>query len=182
MKKGLVLLTHYFEDTEGIGTIDILKRAGLELDIVSVTSELEIVTQCENRLLLKKTLHDCNLDDYDFLFIPGGKAVMMSLSKMDYVYNVITSFASNGRLVATICAAPMLVGKLGLFENRKFTCFPGCEAGIRGKYTKESIQVSDNFITGKSMAYSIEFGLEIVKYLLGKETYNKVKESVYATF
>ena len=182
MKKGLVLLTNGFEDTEGIGTIDILKRAGLELDIVSVTSELEITTQYKNVLKLSKTLRECDLSNYDFLFIPGGGAVKNSLVNSEYVYNTIREFAKNGRLICTICAAPMLVGKLGLFENRKFTCYPGCEEGILGKYTKEGVQVSDNYITGKSMAYSIDFGLEIVKYLLGKETYNKVKQSVYATY
>ena len=51
-----------------------------------------------------------------------------------------------------------------------------------GKYTNNPVEVSDNFITGKSMAYSVDFALEIVKYLLGKDTYNKVKASVYATF
>ena len=180
MKKGLVLFTHGFEDTEGIGTIDVLLRAGLNLDIVSVTNEHEIITQCQNKLVLDKCLNDCNLDDYDFLFIHGGGAVKRSLVNNQAVYNTITKFAGSGKLVCTICAAPMLVGKLGLFENRKFTCFPGCEEGIVGKYTKEGVQVSDNFITGKSMAYSIDFGLDIVKYLLGKEKYSEVKRSIYA--
>lgn len=180
--KGLVLLTHGFEDTEGIATIDILLRAGLELDIVSVTNDLEIKTQCNNKLLLNKSLIECNLNDYDFLFIPGGRAVKETLVNTQTVYNTISEFAKEGKLICTICAAPMLVGKLGLFENRKFTCFPGCEEGIVGKYTKDGIQVSDNYITGKSMAYSVDFGLEIVKYLLGKQAYLKVKQSVYAEY
>ena len=94
MKKGLVLLTHGFEDTEGIATIDVLLRSGLQLDIVSVTNEHDIITQCNNKLHLDKCLSDCNLDDYDFLFIPGGRAVSSSLVNNQSVYNTISKFAS----------------------------------------------------------------------------------------
>ena len=179
MKRGLVLLANGFEDTEGIATIDILLRAGISLDVVSVMNENTITTQCHNTLVLNKNINDCNTDDYDFLFIPGGGAVKNYLVKQEKISKIILEFSKTNRLITTICAAPMLVGLLGLFENRKFTCYPGCETGINGKYTGTGVQVSDNFITGKSMGYSIEFGLEVVKYLLGNGIYNQLKQSIF---
>lgn len=179
MKKGLVLLADGFEDTEGIAVIDCLKRAGISLDIVSVMSSNTITTQCNNKMVLEKNIYDCNTSDYDFLFIPGGGAVSNYLMKQNMISNIILDFSKDNKLIATICAAPMLVGKLGLFENRKFTCFPGCEEGIKGKYTGTPTQVSDNFITGKSMGHSLEFALEIVKYLLGNQACNQLKQRIY---
>lgn len=179
MKRGLVLLANGFEDTEGIATIDILKRAGLELDIVSVMETNTITTQCKNTLVLDKNIVDCKTSDYDFLFIPGGGAVINYLIKQNSISNIILDFSKDNKLIATICAAPMLVGKLGLFENRKFTCYPGCEVGINGKYTGDVTTVSDNFITGKSMGHSIEFALEIVKFLLGNNVCNQLKQSIF---
>ena len=178
MKKGLVLIANGFEDTEGIATIDLLKRAGISLDIVSMMDTNNITTQSGLQLTLEKNVKEIDTDDYDFLFIPGGKAVFNILSKLDIVNRIILDFSKTNRLIATICAAPMLVGKLGLFENRKFTCFPGCEAGILGKYTGNPVQISDNFITGKSMGHSIEFGLELIKCLLGNGVYNQIKQSI----
>lgn len=179
MKKGLVILVSGFEDSEAIVTIDILKRAKVALDIVSATDSLNIITQYNNELLLKKQLCDCTLDDYDFLFIPGGGAVKRTLINLKIVEDTIKSFALEKKLIATICAAPMLVGKLDLFANEQFTCFPSCEEGIKGKYIGKGVQVSNNFITGKSMAYSIDFALEIVNYLLGKEEMKKVEKAIY---
>ena len=179
MKRGLVLLANGFEDTEGIATIDCLKRVGIELDIVSVMDTNTIITQCKNTLVLDKNVTECSTSDYDFLFIPGGGAVINYLIKQNSISNIILDFSCENKLIATICAAPMLVGKLGLFENRKFTCYPGCEVGIKGKYTGDATTVSDNFITGKSMGHSIEFALEIVKYLLGTSAYNQLKQSIF---
>ena len=178
MKKGLVLLASGFEDTEGLATIDLLLRAGLSLDIVSMMDDNNIVTQCGMKLTLDKNVKEIKTSDYDFLFIPGGKAVFSYLIKQDIVNRIILDFSATNRLIATICAAPALVGKLGLFENRKFTCYPGCEEGIKGKHTGQAFQVCDNFITGKSMGHSIEFALEVVKYLLGNGVCNQLKQSI----
>lgn len=178
-KKGLVLLATGFEDTEGIASIDIFKRAELSLDIVSVMENNEIITQCDNHLLLKKNIIDCDLQEYDFVFIPGGRAVINVLSKMKKIDEIILDFVSRNKLVATICAAPMLVGRLGLFDNKKFTCFPGCEKGVKGIYKNNGVVVSDNFITGKAMGFSIDFALKVVEYLLGTEIVKKVEDSIY---
>ena len=82
MVKGLILLANGFEDTEAITTIDILRRAKIELDLVSVSDNLEIMTQSKIMMKAEKLLKDLNLSEYDFLVIPGGGAVFNVLSKL----------------------------------------------------------------------------------------------------
>ena len=179
MPKGMILLNNGFEDVEAIATIDVLRRAKIELDLVSL-DDTNIKTQSGINLHSEKLLNDVNVNSYDFLIIPGGMAVFKYLHKRNEVSDLINKFAKKEKLVATICAAPSLVGKLGYFKDKKFTCFPGCEEGIVGKYTGRGIEVAGSFITGKSMAYTIEFALEIVKYLLGKEKAKEVENSIFA--
>ncbi|CCY08094.1 MAG: hypothetical protein BHW12_01145 [Coprobacillus sp. 28_7] len=178
--KGLIILANGFEDTEALTTIDILSRAKIALDKVNMESSKEVVTQYQNVVLVPLKFDEISEDDYDFLIIPGGKAVKEKLYNDKRVEKLVRKYASEQKLICAICAGPMVIGKHGYFANKKFTCFSGCEKGISGIYTNEGVTVSGNFITAKSMAYTIEFALEIVKKLLGKETMEKVKKSIYS--
>ena len=176
--KGLILLTSGFEDTEAIATIDILRRADINIDIVSlcgknVTTQSGLLMECEY------LFEDINYQEYDFLVIPGGKAVSKTLINLNDVKGMIHYFNSENKLIAAICAAPMLLGKAGILKGKKYTCFPGCEKGIEGVYTKKGVVVTGNVITGKSMAYTIDFALQIVKYLLGLDSYKTVKNAIF---
>lgn len=180
MPKGIILLNNGFEDVEAIATIDVIRRAGISIETFSL-DDVNITTQTGINMKSEKLYKDIKLDSYDFLVIPGGGAVFKYLHKRNEVSEIIKNFAEKKKLVASICAAPSLVGKLGYFKNKKFTCFPGCEEGIEGKYTGNGVEVVENFITAKSMAYAIDFSLEIVRYLLGKEVAKKVEKSIYAS-
>lgn len=180
MVKGLILLANGFEDTEAITTIDILRRAKIELDLVSVSENIDILTQSKIYIKAEKLLKDVVLDDYDFLVIPGGGAVFNVLSKMEVINLVIKEFDQKNKLIASICAAPSLLGKLGLFKDLEFTCYPSCEEGFEGIYTKKGVEIHKNYITAKSMAYTVDFGLAIVSYLLGEEVKNNVSNAIYA--
>lgn len=178
--KGLILLANGFEDTEAITTMDILYRAGLELDKVNMGEEKYITTQCQNMIYVPTMFKDVKLEEYDYLIIPGGKAVFNYLNKDERVEKAVKYFVNNNKKVFAICAGPMVIGKHGYFENKKFTCFPTCEEGIIGEYTKDGVTVDGNFITGKSMAYTVDFGLAIVESLLGKDKKDEVEKSVFA--
>ena len=177
--KGIILLASGFEDTEAITTIDILKRAGLEIDLCAVNNEKEITTQYNLKIKPELLIKKVDYTKYDFLVIPGGKAVFNTLSKLDIINDIIKHFNDSGKLIAAICAAPMLLGRNGMFKEKPFTCFPSCEVGIEGIYTGEGVTCKDNYITGKSMAYTIEFALKVVEYLKGKEESEKVRKAVF---
>lgn len=178
--KGLILITNYFEDVEAICTVDILRRAGLICDYVSLNSSLDNFTQSNLLIKCDKLIKDVKLDDYDFLIIPGGKAVMNDLKNRREVSEIINCFAKKNKLVASICAAPYLVGRLGYFDGGTYTCFPGCNEGIeKGKLVNKGVVVYKNFVTSKAMGYSVDFSLAIIEYLLGKDVRKQIDKSIH---
>lgn len=178
--KGLILITNYFEDVEAICTVDILRRARLICDYVSLNNSLENFTQSNLLIKCDKLIKDVKLDDYEFLIIPGGRAVMNDLKNRREVDEIINHFARENKLVASICAAPYLVGRLGYFDGGTYTCFPGCNEGIeKGKLVNKGVVVYKNFITSKAMGYSVDFSLAIIEYLLGKDVRKQIDKSIH---
>ena len=179
--RGLMILANGFEDTEALATHDVLQRSKLAIDLVTINDNKEVISQYNLHLVLAKTLKDINYNDYEFLVIPGGGAVSKVLAKTPEIKAVIAGFVKREKLVATICAAPSLLADEGYFIGEKFTCFPGCETASKGgKYMgNKGVVVSNKFITGKSMAYSLEFGLAIIKYLQGKDQMLVSKKAMY---
>ncbi len=178
--KGLILIADFFEDTEAISTIDVLIRAGENITRAAVKDNLEIISQCGGKYICDVRLKDINYKEFDYLIIPGGKASFTILNNDLLVEEIIDYFVKSNKLVASICAAPHLLGRKGYFNKLDFTCFPGFKKYcINGNYKKDlGVVCSKNFITAKSMYYSIEFGLKIIEYLYGKDKKNLVKLSL----
>lgn len=176
--KGLILLADGFEDSEGLTTRDVLLRGGIDVVTASITDKLEVISSHKLKLFADSLLSKLNLDEFDFLILPGGLKGVNNLSDSNEVINSIHYFIKNNKDVYAICAAPSILGKLGYLNNLKFTCYPGFEKGINGTYTGEGVTVSSNhIITSKSMAYSLDFGLAILKKNLGQEVYKRVNKS-----
>lgn len=175
--KGIILIQNEFEDTEAITTIDILNRAGIKPILVNMSDDKVVTTQSGLKLIVDYFYKDIDLEEYDFVIIPGGSAVKKYLYYDNRVEEIIKYFNSNEKYIFTICAAPMVVAKHGLFNGMKYTCFPGCEENMEGNYTKKAVVVN-KFITGKSMAYTVDFALAIVEKLLGKEKAKQVEMSI----
>ena len=179
--RGLIILGDGFEDTEGIATTDVLKRAKLDLDCVALGSSLEVITAKGLSIKANMLLSDVKVEDYDFIVIPGGRAVFDVLDKSTVLSEIILDFADKEKLIAAICAGPTQVGKLGLYEGKDYTCFPTTEDVIISGNLMQSrgVVVSDNYITAKAMGYSIDFALSIVDYLLGTEVKEQVRKSIF---
>ena len=180
MPKGLIILANGFEESEAIITIDIIKRSKIELDLVSlekdntVTSSNNIVVTCD------KNYKNINLQHYDFLIIPGGKAVFRFHLDSLITKSMVEFFMTKNKLVAAICAAPMILGKYGYLKDLEYTCFPGCESEEYQGILKQSNAVTcKNIITGKAAGATFDFAYNIVEYLLGIDSANNVINEVY---
>lgn len=165
--KGIILLGDYFEETEALSCVDVLKRAGEEITLVSVMQTLQVFTKSGYQIIAEKYLDEIKESDYDYLILPGGKAAFTILNKDSRVELLISQFIKSDKLVASICAAPHLLGRKGYFNNLDYTIFPGFEKYcISGNYQKDKgVVIAKNFITAKSMYYTIEFALAIIYYL-----------------
>ena len=175
-----MIFVDYFEDTEAIATLDVLRRGGHEVITASLMNREVISPKFSKGYLTDTKIEDIDYKEFDGIIIPGGPGSFKIMPNLSIVDELIHYFAKNNKLVAAICAAPHLVGKLGYLNNRDFTVHPGFEDQIiGGNYLREKgVVVSDNCITAKSMYYSIEFGLAIDRYFLGETHANELEKSL----
>lgn len=178
--KGLMLLADGFEDSEALATRDVLLRSGLIIVTASIKNDLAIKSSFQIELKADIKLSEVNLEEFDFLVIPGGGRGVKELASSPMVSKVIKYFFGKNLLIAAICAAPSLLGKMGILDNKNYTCFPGYEFGLGHKIEDVGVVVDGHLITARSVFFSFEFGLEIINFLLGKDTSNKVKDSMKA--
>ena len=174
--KVLMLLADGFEDTEALTTRDVLTRAGIEVTTASITDRLEVQSSFGVHVLadaLLKLIFDTT--PYKAIILPGGGRGTRNLSESPLVPLYLEKFASQGKLLCAICAAPSILGKHGYLANQKYTCFAGFNNGIAGDFTANEVEKSGNIITARSMQYSIPFALTIIEELLGKDAKEKVQ-------
>ena len=173
----LYLFADGFEDVEAIASRDVLVRAGIEVVDAKICDDREVVVSSHKMSLIGfKSLKNVDVLDFDALVIPGGSFGVKNLMNSSEAVEVVRQFYEEDKLICAICAGPMLIAKAGAIGNKRFTCYPGCNEFIyTGECTKAEVEIDGNLITGRSMLYSIPFGLAIIERLLGKE----VKEKIY---
>ena len=177
MKSVLMLLADGVEECEALMTRDVLIRAGIKVVMKSIMNKEVVISQ--SKLLVKAdTMDELSLNEFDGVILPGGGLGTQNLDHYEKMDEILNHFFSNHKLVAAICAAPMVLGHRGYLKNKRFTCFKTCEEGLDGIYTGSEVEIDGNIITSRSMYYASDFALEIVNYLLGNEIKNKVANSI----
>lgn len=178
--KLLMLMVDGFEDVEAIATMDVITRGGDEVVPVSLMGRNEVYPKFFPMAKTNYKLEDIKYEKFDGLIIPGGPGSFKIMPTLTIVDKIIEYFVENNKMVAAICAAPHLIGKLGYFKNKNFTVHPGFEDQIIGGHYLRSCGVvrDGDFITAKSMYYSIEFGLTIHEYFHGTNSREKLEASL----
>jgi 4-methyl-5(b-hydroxyethyl)-thiazole monophosphate biosynthesis len=176
MSKVLVLLAEGFEDIEAIATIDLLRRGNVVVDLATIG---KMIVKSGRGINIECDLHlkNATIDEYDLLFLPGGAGVKILDSSIE-VRKTISEFIRKDKFVAAICAAPLILGKMEILNNRVFTCYPSFEQyAPEGIYQITPVIQDGKIITGRGVAYVNEFALHVLEVLEGKETRHKVEES-----
>lgn len=165
--KGLMIFANMMEDNEAISTMALLRRAGIEVQSASITGDFEVTTAFGVEVNADRLLNSLNLDNYSFLIVPGGPYVKDIVDTDEKICQAIKHFADKNQLIAAICAAPSLLGKLGLLENKTYTCYPGFETyASNGIYREDLKAITDgNIITARSAGAIIEFVTQIITFL-----------------
>ncbi len=170
MKKIAVHLAEGFEEIEAISIIDVLRRADLNVTIVSISEKLEVVGSHGIKIIADKLFKEVDYELIDMIILPGGMPGAANLNEHLGLREQILNFNESKKMLAAICAAPLVFGNLGILKNKKATCFPGYENQLHGAIaTGENIEVSENIITGKGAGVAIDFALKIVEILKNKK-------------
>ena len=163
-------------------TLDLLRRAGLEVTTVGVGGKDLIVGS--HGIAVQADIPDVMYRDSapDMIILPGGMPGSTNLDESKTVDAALRVAAKRGAYLSAICAAPMVLGKRGYLEGKKAVCYPGFEEYLAGATVSETETVvkDGNVITAKGMGAAFEFGLELVRALKDNETAEKIKNSVYA--
>lgn len=171
----LMFFADGFEEVEAIATLDVIRRANIEIRSVGIGAK-EITGSHGITVICDMNDSDVNELDIDGVILPGGMPGTLNLLESKVVNGAIDYCASEGKLICAICAAPMILGRKGLLEGKEAICFPGFEEELKGATVSEKfVCTSGNIITAKGMGSAINFGLAITEYFTDKETAEKLR-------
>jgi len=175
--KVAIFLATGYEMGETIIIIDLLRRAKVTIDIVSVEKALSVKSSHHVFINCEKNITKINFDDYKMLILPGGKLGVENLFKNELLKAKLVDFAKdNKKIIAAICAAPTILGQLRILNNKKITIYPGINQGLENSIIfNEKVVVDGNIITGKSIGCAFEFTLKIIEILLNKTVSDNVR-------
>lgn len=178
-KKVYIFFADGFEDIEGLTVVDLMRRAGIDIETVSIKDTKEVQTSHGIKLLTDRTFAETDFSDADLLVLPGGMPGTKYLGAYTPLTELLKNFYNNGKKIAAICAAPTVFASLGFLNGRKATAYPSCMEGLEGAITSlESVVVDGNVTTSRGLGTAIDFSLSLIGQLLGEEKAKEIAESV----
>ena len=179
MKRIAIFFAEGYEEIEALTVVDMCRRAGIQIDMVSVT-DVEYVTGAHGiSVRMDKGLKEYDFEDIDMIVLPGGWPGTPNLEEAPKLMCNVDAFASCGKYVAAICAAPSILGHLGLLNGKTACCYPGFEEELTGAtVTYNPCEVDGNIITARGMGCAIAFSKEIIRVLAGDEKAEEIVEKI----
>lgn len=183
MKKAYAFLATGFEEVEALAVIDVLRRAKADVTMVSIEDD-KLVTGSHGISIMADTLFDDMKDsDADLYFLPGGLPGTTNLGSHEVLCNMLKEKYDAGRHIAAVCAAPSVLGQLGILKGRKATCYPGFEDKLTGATVLTDdrtvrVVTDGNVTTSRGMGTCIELGLELVSVLIDKDSADKLASAI----
>lgn len=182
-KRVAVFIADGLEEIEGLTVVDILYRANIPCDTVSITSSTLVTSAHNVRIVCDRTLDDQDFDfaAYDMLVLPGGMPGTANLGACEPLCADLASRAAVGRPLAAICAAPTVLAKLGILAGRRACCFPGMEDALAAggaEVCLEPVVRDGAIITSRGMGTALDFALAIVAFYQGDEAAQALAKAV----
>ena len=172
-------LAEGFEEIEALTVVDLGRRAGIDIQTVSVTNSKD-VTGARGITVLADTLMDeVRWDQADMLILPGGMPGTKNLEACGELMTHIDEMSHSGRNISAICAAPTILGHRGILKGRRACCYPGLEDQLEGAVVCRDSAVTDgNIITSRGMGCAIDFALAIIEKLMSKDKADEIAKSI----
>ena len=179
MSKVYVFLAEGFEEIEGLTVVDLLRRANIETEMVSVMEGKQIKGSHGIKVTADSMFADVDFSDADMLVLPGGMPGTLNLGNHDGLCELLKKHYEEGKKIAAICAAPSVFGQLGFLNGRVATCYPGFEGKLEGAIVcAAKVAVDGNVTTAKGMGAAIDFSLKLIEQLTSKETAAEISNGI----
>jgi 4-methyl-5(b-hydroxyethyl)-thiazole monophosphate biosynthesis len=169
-----LFLDNGFEEIEAVTTIDLLRRAQVELITVSMTGSLLVNGAHGININADKIFEDVDFSDANMLILPGGGTM---LGDHDNLCQLLLRHNEAEGLIAAICAAPAVLGRLGILKGKQATCYPGFQDALGESYVGGLVVESKNIITAKGPGLSSDFAFCLIEKLVGEEVADQVYDA-----
>lgn len=174
-----LFLAEGFEEVEALTVVDLLRRAGIQISMVSITEGLEVTGAHHIGIKADELFEDVNFLSCDMLILPGGMPGTKHLMNHKGLITLLKQFNEENKMIAAICAAPSVLGMNGILSGKKATCYPGFEGQLLGAtYEDSSVVLSDNIITSKALGTVIDFSLSIITHFMGSKASEEIAQSI----
>ena len=179
MKKACVFLAEGFEEVEGLMIVDLLRRAGVETYMISVSGEQKVTGSHKIAIDADCLFEEMDFTDVDLLMLPGGLPGTDHLMAHEGLEKLLKEFYAQGRYLAAVCAAPSVFGKFGFLEGRRACSHPCREDVLTGaEVVKDPVVVDGHIITGRRLGAAIPLGLTLISLLVDEKTAEDVKNAI----
>ena len=179
MSKVLIFMAEGHEEIEALTVVDLLRRAGIDICMVSITGDKKVTGSHGITTVCDKLIETVNFDDADMLVLPGGMPGTINLGECELLMDQVHGFNTSKKGLAAICAAPTVFGKAGILQGKKATCYPGMEADLKGAdVSTDAVCHDGHIITSRGMGTAIPFALEIIRTFQGDEAAEKLAKSI----
>ena len=168
-----------FEEIEGLTVVDLMRRAGAKVQMVSISDGLAVKGSHGIEIKADIFFDDADYGQVDLLVLPGGMPGTLHLGEHQGLTKLLEDFNVRGKRIAAICAAPSVLGGLGLLKGKKAVCYPGFEDKLTGAAVEKKEVVTDgNITTSRGLGTAIPFALELISLLFGEEKAEEIRKSV----
>jgi 4-methyl-5(b-hydroxyethyl)-thiazole monophosphate biosynthesis len=179
MSRLAIFFAEGYEEIEALTVVDICRRCGLEIDMISVTGEREVKSSHGVSVRTDKTFEEADLEAFDMLILPGGMPGTKNLEAHAGLMAQVDAFYASGKYIGAICAAPSIFGHRGILKGRRACSYPSFESHLEGAtVTAGPVEISDNVVTSRGMGTAIDFALAIAGIFVGKERAEKTAKAI----
>jgi len=186
MASVLLPLATGFEEVEAVSLIDVLRRGGVEVRVAHMNGEKDTnMVLGANGITIKADTSIANIrsEEFDMILLPGGWGGTHTLADNETVQRLLKEFKQKEKVIGAICAAPYALKEAGVLGN-DYTCYPSVEDEIKqeGYRDNEMVITDGNIMTSRGPGTALCFGLQILKRLVGEESYKAVKKGMLLDF
>lgn len=179
MSKVYVFLAEGFEEIEGLTVVDLLRRAKIDTEMVSVMEGRQITGSHGIKVTADSMFADVDFADADVLVLPGGMPGTLNLGKHEGLCELLKKHYEAEKMIAAICAAPSVFGELGFLNGRIATCYPGFESKLEGAIVcGAKVAVDGHVVTSRGLGTAIDFALKLIELLKDLETSSQISDAI----